>query len=192
MAGLRRTQSLRNSAYFHPHLDRQTKKEFWLQPLFTFFKKRKNKVNFICFVFVMMNLFIIMEFSLKIESIWGLSSVGKFYVLLYCSDVVGALFSLLVSRVSRTILNRVHTSLILVLSLILTVTSLTKSLTLGLEIVLLGGRNRSFPEAHLLVFADVLVQLQLGTLPVPNPHPHAGHFVLRRQAPFGHFVSDPE
>ena len=129
--------------YFHQHLDTQSKKDFWLKPLVDIFRKKKTRTNFICFILLMMNLFIIMEFSLKIESLWGLSSIGKFYLLIYCSDVFGAVLSLfVVNRVSRTILNRVHTALILVLSLVVAITSLAKSLSMTPEIILLSTFNK--------------------------------------------------
>lgn len=179
---LRRTQSMRNSMYFHAHLDRQSKKDFWLRPIAMFFKKRKNKINFVCFMFLMMNQFIIMEYSLKIESLWGLSSIGKFYVVLYSADVVGALLSLLVKRVSRKIVNRVHTLLILILTVVLSTLSRTKTLTLPLEIFLLGTANGSAAQDPLLVLHHVPFSLQFGALQVPNPRLRVGRFVLLRQA----------
>jgi hypothetical protein len=137
---LRMTQSMRNSKYFHPHLTNQTKKQFWIDPIRNFFRKSKNKINFAGFLILMVNLFIIMEFSLKIESLWGLSSIGKFYVLLYIADVIGAVLSLVfLSKFSRSLLNKIHTAVIMILSLILIITSLSKVLSSALEIFLLSN-----------------------------------------------------
>ena len=106
---LRKTQSMTDSLYFHPELKNRTKKHFWIHPILSFFKKKKNKVNFICFTTLMMNLFIIMEFTVKIESLWGLASVGKFYILIYIADVIGAILSFcFVNKFSRSVLNRIH------------------------------------------------------------------------------------
>ena len=130
---------MKDSLYFHPELKNRSEKHFWIHPIMSFFKKRKNKINFICFTTLMMNLFIIMEFTVKIESLWGLTSVGKFYLLIYVADVIGAILSFcLVNRFSRVLLNRIHSSLIFVLSLILVIISLSQQLSSTVEIIFLS------------------------------------------------------
>ena len=131
-----------DSLYFHPELKNRTKKHFWIHPILSFFKKKKNRINFICFTTLMMNLFIIMEFTVKIESLWGLASVGKFYILIYIADVIGAIISFcLVNKFSRSLLNRIHSSLIFALSLLLVIISLSKQLNSTLEIIFLSKFN---------------------------------------------------
>ena len=90
----------------------------------------------------MMNVFIIMEFSLKVESLTGLKSVGRFYILIYISDVVGTVLSLFIPQdFSRSFLDKLHTSLMFFLSLILLLASLFEVLSSPVEILLLSKPN---------------------------------------------------
>ena len=146
----------------------QTSKQFFIDPVLSFFKKRKNKINFFGYIVLMVNIFTVMKFTKHTETVWKVKSIGLFYMLLYLADCVGASVSLIIyNNIDKKVLNFIQAFLMLATEIMGVVLSSLGKLDYRLEIPILG--NIILPTLSVLIWILTLNLLIMKLL--------YGHFI---------------
>lgn len=110
-SSMRRKLRKRKSKYFKKDLeDNPSIQKRWFAPWSKFFKKKRNRQNFISYTFLIISIYLVLNITMMIENIAGFTILEVVNIVLTGSDFVGAMAGLFCGmKLSRKWLNIIHT-----------------------------------------------------------------------------------
>ena len=132
---LRRTES----RYFIEGIEHKSIRERWVSPFLKFFRKKKNRQNFISYAFLIICIYLVLNITMLIENIAGFQVLAVLNIVVTLSDFLGAIFGLWCTMCfSRKTMNLVHTGGLCVFAVTFVVLQTFKLATLNVTLVILG------------------------------------------------------